>query len=317
MPATAPNQPSHERVTHTPPDRKTSRIRPFTRFPAALAAVAHLRLQACARSVLALLVALADPQGVSWISPREITRRLPRSGKVVSYSLPQVLRALRQLRDAGLLVWDVVPAMGRFPRRLEGRTVARNGVYTVSGGRVWRVLVDELKRREILRSNGDGTVLARAIMHDRGTPIIGDRPSDRSPSEILKMDPAPEAGASTASPGVVTAIERSQAPALPPMPARALPPPRATAHAPRPPEKGASETPSAPVAALASPRGPCPSSEREPLQGGGRVNRQAPGEPPAAVTAQRMAADLEALFSPRRLSPMTAERQNRPKGPDR
>jgi len=262
-------------------------VRPFTRHPKALAQCHRLPLQACARAVLALLLTTADADGVSWVSPREMTRRIPRSGRVRFYSLPQVLRALRQLRDAALVVWDSVPAMGRFPRHVDGVAVARAGRFTVSGGRVFRVLVDVLRNLAIPKTNGAGTALARAIIGDQGTPIIHDPPSDRSPSEIRKKDPAaPRHGLPVDVP--------SQAPAL------ASPPRRdqARAVAARPlgrpaPEKKVGETP---AAAEASPR---PSPAPSPARGQERLGSTPEARPspaPPAVSVERQRADFDALF---------------------
>jgi hypothetical protein len=282
-----------QEVTYTPTRRNSSRrILPFTRHPKLLARAARLQIQACAVRVLCLLLTTADDDGVSWVSPREMCSLLPRSGKVQRYSLPQVLRSLRTLRDLGLLVWDTVPAMGCFPARIDGQAVARAGRFTESGGRIWRVVLEAVKRAPIGTSPTSAPSLLGAIMHDRPPPIMHDRPSDRSPSEIFKSDPAraePPRGPSEASetPGVPAPAPMSEPRDLSPE----------LAPAPRTIEV-ASETPGVVVASQPTSGAKAAPQSREELQRGSRRANAAPAshEPPADI--RQIEAGLAFLFHP-------------------
>ena len=280
-------------LTHTGPTRKTPRkILPFTRHPKLLARAARLQIQACAVRVLCLLLTTADDDGVSWVSPREMCRLLPRSGRVKVYSLPQVLRSLRTLRDLGLIVWDRLAPMTCFPARLEGETVASRGRFTTSGGRVWRVMLDTLRTAPLSLNQSTAQPVLGAIIHDRSGAITHDRPSDRSDLRSdLQMDPAGEA------PG--EAIEAGETPsarsARPLSESREL---RPKSTSTREPSKGASETPSPAAATSAASAGDPPPQSGEGLQiSSSRANESpASHEPPADI--RTIEAGLAFLFEP-------------------
>jgi hypothetical protein len=294
-------------VTHTPPRRNSSRrILPFTRHPKLLARAARLQIQACAVRVLCLLLTTADNDGISWVSPREMCHLLPRSGKVQRYSLPQVLRSLRTLRDLGLLVWDSLPAMSCFPARIEGQAVAGAGRFTESGGRVWRVVLEAVKQAPISPSRPTASSLLGAIMHDRPPPIMHDRPSDRSPSEIFKSDPAraePPRAENEASetPSARAPRPLSESRALRP---EAPPAPRTS--------KVASETPRVNEASQAtSDAQPAPQSREELQRGSSRAN-ETPASPEPTADVRQIAADLAWLYEPEKHSPPPGTRPRKP-----
>jgi hypothetical protein len=134
-----------------------------------------LELQACARFVLEVLLTSADKDGVTWVSAKEIASVTPRSAHVPRYSLPSILRGLRQLRAAGLLSWQVVPALHRYPRRnRDGTRTEGAGKWTQGGGRTW--VVDVQKLRSLRAPDDTGTTLAGSITHDRPGSITHDRP---------------------------------------------------------------------------------------------------------------------------------------------
>lgn len=272
-------------LTHTGPTRKTARkILPFTRHPKLLARAARLQIQACAVRVLCLLLTTADDDGVSWVSPREICRLCPRSGRVKAYSLAQVLRSLRTLRDLGLLVWDSVPALSCFPARIEGRAVAGRGAFSTAGGRVWRVCLDAVKHAPISSSAPMAQRVLGAITYDRGTPIMHDRPSDRSPSEIFKLDPA-----------------RTEPPRGPPRPPTRVSEPPIEPSSPSPSPRSepvASETPGVADAATARIAPELAPQSREELQGGSRRANEPPPPHEPLANLEEIAAGLAFLFGP-------------------
>lgn len=280
-------------VTHTASRRNSSRrILPFTRHPKLLARAARLQIQACAVRVLCLLLTTADDDGVSWVSPREMCNLLPRSGKVQRYSLAQVLRSLRTLRDLGFIVWDRVPALSCFPARIDGQAVAEAGRFSESGGRIWRVVLEAVKKAPISPLAPMVRSLPGAIMHDRTPPIMHDRPSDRSPSEIFNSDPA------RAEPPRAR-VEASETPSGPA---------RARSSDTRPPgdrqspalqtSQVASETPCALEATSVDSPAEAPPQSREELQRGSRRANESSAlhEPKADV--REIAASLAWLLEP-------------------
>lgn len=280
-------------LTHTVAPRKTPRkILPFTRHPKLLARAARLQIQACAVRVLCLLLTTADDDGVSWVSPREICRLCPRSGLVKAYSLAQVLRALRQLRDLGLIIWDRVPPLSCFPARVEGETVPARGRFTSAGGRIWRVMLDTLRTAPISPNPTTARAVLGAIMHDRSGAITHDRPSDRSDLRSdLQMDPAGEARG-----------ERSEASETPSARARRplsesrkiRPKPTSTQE----PSEVASETPGAPEETRASNPDELPPQSREELQRGSSRANEAPASHEPAADIRTIEAGLAFLFDP-------------------
>jgi hypothetical protein len=234
----------------------------------ALAAKVLLHLRPCARAVLHALVALCDGEGVTWYSPRALARLCKRWAPGRShYSLPAVLRALRELREAGLLAWERLATWERYP----------NGRKTPTGARVWRLDLEAIDREadhgrslppgrrvatssevpparlaaideaaaqalEVADVESLGTDDARSIISETGGSITGERPLDRAlPSEELKSDPtrqelvAPPPPAEQdegETPSSGGAARRAHAPSA-----------SASARAPAAPAKGASETP--------------------------------------------------------------------------
>lgn len=131
---------------HARPEK--AEIIAFSRHPEISKHVCNYPLQASVRFVLDVLLAHAGHEGVVWHQPPELARLLPRSTVRKNYSLVQILKALRQLRALGLICWQVVPAFGRFPRRV-GRGKASviqagKGKFTLHGGRVFHVHLDAL-----------------------------------------------------------------------------------------------------------------------------------------------------------------------------
>jgi hypothetical protein len=268
MPASATRLPSD--VANAAPIVKIAggKLVRFTRHPQALAKACVLELQACPRFVLEVLLTSADKDGLTWVSAKEIASVTPRSAHVPRYSLPSILRGLRTLRAVGLLTWDIVPALHRFPRRNRDRSLTPGaGKWSQGGGRVWRVDVGKL--RSLQASEDPGTTLAGSITHDRPGSITYDRPikDHGSLSENLyKQDRAsPRARPAPAAPRVASATpgdaggDRSVV----------APSPSAAPPARPPAARVASATPPAAVAVQA-PR-PLPSSpiERQPHGGNG------------------------------------------------
>jgi len=294
-------------VTHPPTRRNCSRrILPFTRHPKLLARAARLQIQACAVRVLCLLLTTADDDGVSWVSPREMCRLLPRSGKVKVYSLPQVLRSLRQLRDLGLIVWDRLAPMTCFPARVEGVTVAAQGRFTSSGGRVWRVMLDTLRTAPVSSNLTTARPVLGAIMHDRSGAITYDRPSDRSDLRSdLQMDPAGEA------PGVEN--EAGETPSVPaPAP---MSEPRALSSKPAPTSRTlqvASETPRVAAAIQPTRDAQAPPQSREELQRGSSRANETPASPEPTTDVRQIAADLAWLYEPGKHPPPPGTRTRKP-----
>ena len=290
-------------VTHPAPLRKNppgspgATIKPFTRHPKALARVHRFELQACAVRVLALLLTTGDKDGVSWVSPREMTRLIPRSGRVPWYSLPQVRRALRQLRDKGLIEWQRVAPLRSYPARIDGQTVPGKGLFTTSGGRVWKVHVERVCAQEFSKGKRAGTPVAGWIIGDPPPPIIHDPPSDlSSPSEKLKSDPAPppESRAGAAAPPRLPVDGRSLRSRTDP----GAPPPRHPPAAASTP-KVASETPRMADAPRADAPPPGSHPEARERQGGnGHGLPDDRGEPEAPATLEQVRAAIGWLFDP-------------------
>jgi len=173
-----------------PPPRPSGVVCQFTRHPRALARSITLEMRAAARFVLEVLLTFADAEGVCWPSPRQIAQVTPRSGKVKRYSLPTVLRSLRELEAAGLLESRRVAPGHRYPARegkgASARTVWNQGLSTHSGGRVFVVNLAAFHT-----AGGKPPSHDRSITSDRSGSITHDRPSDRpSDPSKYKKDPA-------------------------------------------------------------------------------------------------------------------------------
>jgi hypothetical protein len=192
MPSAAHQRPVSEVATVAPSVKIAggSLVR-FTRHPKALARVCALELQACARFVLEVLLTSTDAHGVTWVQAKEIASITPRSAKRPRYALPSVLRGLRQLRDAGLISWQRVAPLHRYPRRNADKSLTEGaGKWSQGGGRTW--VVDVAKIVGLQTDAGPGMALAGSITHDRSGSITHDRSFriSGSPSENLKKDRA-------------------------------------------------------------------------------------------------------------------------------
>jgi hypothetical protein len=243
---------ARQEVTHVSAPRKnpSGKVLPFTRHKKELAGSALLELRAATRFVLHVLLMAADGAGVCWVSARSIADMMPRSAKVTRYSLVTILRALRELRDLGLLSWERVAPFGRFPSRGNKR-----GKWTQSGGRTWQLDLEKLRALPQLglRLPDVGTELGGSITYDRSGSITHDRPSDlSSPPEKLNRDPAAGPTGTSGSPSGAHEVRSRGKPGS----AEATGAP--TASLPRPTERVASETPRAAPTARASQHHPSP-----------------------------------------------------------
>jgi hypothetical protein len=157
-----------------PRERPPAKVLRFTRHPKVLVASIDLPLQQGTRSTLEAMATCADTVGLGWESPASLAQRIPRSGRVRAYSRYTMERGMTTLRDVeviradgtverGLITWTVIPPYGRFPKRVDARTVAWGKGRSAEnhGGRVWQLRLDLL---EELRQ---GT--ARLVVEDVGT----------------------------------------------------------------------------------------------------------------------------------------------------
>jgi hypothetical protein len=128
----------------------------FTRNPRAHEHVCDLEMRASDVRLLLIMVRYADSDGRMWMQLEELARQTKRSAfrrldrdpdTATSYA-PNTLRVcVRNLRAAGLLAWDYVPPLHRYPSRTPGKP----GRFTASGGRVWYVnlaALEALSERE-------------------------------------------------------------------------------------------------------------------------------------------------------------------------
>ena len=175
--------------------RPPGKLCPFTRHPKTLARVVLLELRPAARFVLDVLLTFADREGWCWPKVREIQAAAPRSARVKRYSEATIKRSLRELKEAGFLNWDRVPAFGHYPSRPDrkGPAVMGSGEYVQGGGRVWRVNFTAIAAAADRRSATRGMPSAGRITSDHAGEITSDRPSDPclAPLETVKHDPAP------------------------------------------------------------------------------------------------------------------------------
>jgi hypothetical protein len=157
-----------------PPTRALAKVLRFTRHPKVLVASMDLPLQQGTRSTLEAMATCADAVGLGWESPASLAERIPRSGRVRAYSRYTMERGMTTLRDVevvradgtierGLITWTVIPPYGRFPKRIDSRTVAWGKGRSAEnhGGRVWQL------RLEVLEELRQGT--ARLVVEDVGT----------------------------------------------------------------------------------------------------------------------------------------------------
>ena len=149
-------------VTQTPLSRKKSRgaVCAMTRHKRELARLVTLRAPAAAVRLLHVLLTSADDDGITWWSVPRIREAMPRSARRTAYDKRTIQLAAVWCRRAGLLTWDRVMPLGRYPRRnKEGKAVLGCGPRTFEGGRVWRLNLPAL-RGEGFPLSSDGTVSA-------------------------------------------------------------------------------------------------------------------------------------------------------------
>ena len=162
------------------PQRPAGQLCPFTRHPKTLARVVLLELRPAARFTLDVLLTFADRDGWCWPKVREIQAAAPRSARVKRYSEATIKRSLRELKAAGLLNWERIPAFGHYPGRPDrkGPAVGGAGEFTMSGGRAWRVNFAAIAAAADRRSATRGMPSAGKITSDPAGEITSDRPSE-------------------------------------------------------------------------------------------------------------------------------------------
>jgi hypothetical protein len=255
-----------ENLGQLAPKRKThGTVCAFARhrreYANAVAELGTLAMRGSARLLMMTLLADADPEGLYWGQVRGELRAL------TGLSVNRLLEAARELRKLGLLSWVWIRPFSRFPLRVSRSEPAKwgRGNWTQHGGRVWVVHWEKLgvafARRTMARKEQG------SITDDRSGSITDDRSTDPlgSPSEILKMDPAPAED-----------VERRAAPP-PPDRAREDRGDRAVASLPPLPVKAEKS-----VQGVRAPRGrPHVPPERMPawLQAGARMGEAAPERP--------------------------------------
>jgi len=287
----------------------------MTRHKHELAMLVGLRARSSAKHFMHVLLKVIGHDGVAWVSLDWIREQMPRSERRAYHRRTLELQAV-WWKKQGVLSWDWVKAFGRFPRRArDGTLLVGQGRRTFSGGRIWRVDLAAF-RALCLRLSSVGTKsgvydLQIVSAYDLQ---IGASDHSRSPSEILKMDPAPPAERRRAAapptkasetPGRASPshIARPAPPAPAPDPNKAsetpgrASPSNATRAAPAPDPNKASETPGGDSGSLASHRDP-PRHAADKSAIRGRAGREdGRGEPPAPfVTAAQMAADLTRIL---------------------
>ena len=281
------------------PQRPAGQLCPFTRHPKTLARVVLLELRPAARFTLDVLLTFADRDGWCWPKVREIQAAAPRSARVKRYSEATIKRSLRELKAAGLLNWERIPAFGHYPGRPDrkGPAVGGAGEFTMSGGRAWRVNFAAIAAAANRRSATRGMPSAGEITSDPAGEITSDRPSDPflASLETVKLDPAPAptraAPQAPSAPRVASETPRRGASAAGPQPA-----PRAHVASETPPGGAAGKDPGA------SPPRQAPARDRE--RGGRKSNRRARPWPPlrAAGSSTKSSSGATAHRRPRRCS---------------
>ena len=319
-----------QRVTHTRSARKNpAQIHALTRHPTAVAAaLAHLLelqragdLRPMDLVVGEVLITQCDREGLYW---GKVTGELAR---LTGRSPNRIRVSLRALRKQGVVDWLAGQAARPLPPAQELPRARHVGARQTRPPRRPRV------RRSVGKTRGEPSLARR--WHElgridpngstRSDPNGSTLRSSGSSSKNLTRTAHP-VGAGAASPGGSTADEPSLCSGTGARPPAADGPTRI--HVPadtrptqrdRPrPEQVASETPSAPAAALASNRGPRPAEPKQEPKGGRPDSDRSPGEPPASVTAAQMAADVAALFRAGGGLPAAAQRRGgRLEPPDR
>ena len=219
--ATDPNVTQSETARKNAPPTSRPRARgavvSFTRHKRELARLVALEVRAAVRFVVHVLLCHADADGVAWTGLETIRQLMPRSGRRKVYNERTVRLALIEARSLGLLHWETVPAFGRFPRRDRSthKAVFGEGRWTQSGGRIFFLHLAQL-RGEPSSAPSIGTESGGPDLQILAGPDLQIPPTDPlcSLREHLKK------------------IPRTPQAAAPPVAAR-------------PPQKKASETPSA------------------------------------------------------------------------
>lgn len=269
-----PSTPKQIRVApHPVKVGRSGKLCKFTRHPKALARVVNFELRAATRFVLGVLLTFADKQGRALVSPRTIVELAPRSQRVRRYSLVSVRRALRELRDVGLLDWERVLPGECYP----------TGVSTNTGGRVWHLNLARLRGEDgsaEASTDRSPVIDRRSITHDRSSDPLCLSSRDKIGSR------APEPRDGRASPAHEASETPSAAPAT-----EAI---AATAEACTPREV-ASETPPAAIATRVFAPASRPATDRDESSGGnGEQTRGQRGAP--VVSAAQQLEDLRRLF---------------------
>lgn len=260
-----------------------------------MAALRTMALSRSAEALVQLFVLHADREGLYW---GQVTGEV----QAVTGLAPQTIRVLaRQLRAEGLIDWRWVRPHKRFPRRssYEKPAALGKGFRDAHGGRVWVLKWPKLGVNWTPRDLGTALACENvAGVSERDRLIPGDQsgliPGDQSTSDLLaSLNPIPR-------------LQDIDAPPRAPLPSS------------RPLGEVASETPSAPAAAIASQNGPSPAEpkpepEKEP-KGKGPDSREAGGEPEAPWTVGRIEAELAFLFKPG--TGTAARRSNAKKPPE-
>lgn len=159
----------------------------WSRFPRERAGLVRLRaISPRARLVLAAIFDFVDEAGVCWPSTELIAERagltqrrvLPKPGERVRY--PAVDRALHELRDAGLVAWELIEPRNGLP----------NGTRTRTKHRVLRVRIAAVQE-------ATGTALAR---RDQNDPFEGINLIPSDPPVANTQDPEIAAESETPDP---------------------------------------------------------------------------------------------------------------------
>lgn len=133
--------------------RPVGKLYHFCRHSHLLAVIVALPLIPSERAVLEVLLKTADRHGRTWLSRRAVAREIGRNGGR-TYSLKQIGRALRRLRQLELLRWQRVLPLGHFPSpedAPDAKPGAFTGLFTERGGCAYYVNLAAL--RELRRAS--------------------------------------------------------------------------------------------------------------------------------------------------------------------